>query len=221
LGESVALSGSGGISCTWLPASGLDNNTVYTPLASPLSTTAYALTVTDSNGCTNSDTLLITVHPLPQQPVIVQNGSSLVSSSTFGNQWYLNGSPIAGATDTVYSPLVNGNFEVVVTDSNGCNSASGLYFFGSVDVNAEYEYGDFSVIYNSLTGELIYNSSSSEERIVVVYDLQGRELLSQILNGGSGSRIIYLPNDFIGVFLISIRSASSVTNLRFISCDRH
>ena len=207
-GGSVMLSGSGGITCSWTPAGSLDNSSSCTPMASPLSNTAYALTVTDTNGCTNSDTLLVTVHPLPSLPVIVQNGSSLISSSISGNQWYLNGNPIVGATDTVYTPIVNGNYEVVVTDSNGCSSASGLYFFGSVVVNAGNVLNDFSVVYNSLSGELIYYSLIDKDVNIVVYDLSGREVRRENILGQYLEFRIDISDIPKGFYFITIQNDS-------------
>ena len=218
LGGSIPLSGSGGVSCSWTPAASLDNSNSCTPIASPLSSTAYSLTVTDANGCTNSDALLVTVHPLPSLPVIIQNGSSLVSSSTSGNQWYLNGNLIAGATDTAYTPLVNGNYEVVVTDSNGCSSASGLYFFGSVEVNAVNALNDFSVMYNSLSDELIYYSLINKDVNIVVYDLSGREVRRENIQGQYLEFRINISDIPKGFYFITIQNDSK-TKVKQILLD--
>ena len=51
-GESVQLHVSGGTSCEWRPASGLSDPTSFAPIASPLTTTEYQVSVTDSLGCT-------------------------------------------------------------------------------------------------------------------------------------------------------------------------
>jgi hypothetical protein len=53
LGASTPLTGSGGVSCSWSPCTGLDNCTSCTPNASPTVTTTYTLTVTDANGCSS------------------------------------------------------------------------------------------------------------------------------------------------------------------------
>ena len=60
-GESVQLSGSGGPSYAWTPISGLNCPTCENPIASPLETTTYYLTVTDSLGCSITDTVVVTV----------------------------------------------------------------------------------------------------------------------------------------------------------------
>jgi gliding motility-associated-like protein len=60
-GQSVQLQATGGESYEWSPALGLDNNQIGNPQATPLQTTTYKVTVTDSLGCTASDSLTIEV----------------------------------------------------------------------------------------------------------------------------------------------------------------
>src|SRR6202521_3359997 len=47
---------------------------------------------------------------------------TLTSSSASGNQWYLNGNPIGGATNQTYIATASGNYSLEVTGS-GCTSA--------------------------------------------------------------------------------------------------
>lgn len=60
-GQSTGLSGSGGISYNWSPANSLDCPTCADPNASPTVTTTYVLTVTDSLGCTDTDSVTVFV----------------------------------------------------------------------------------------------------------------------------------------------------------------
>lgn len=60
-GQSVTLQGIGTGIPVWSPSAGLDSSNVFMPVASPLQTTNYILTVTDSNGCVNSDGVTIIV----------------------------------------------------------------------------------------------------------------------------------------------------------------
>jgi hypothetical protein len=82
-------------------------------------------TCTSGNPAT-SDTITMTVHPLPLTPVISQNSDTLISNYTNGNQWYYNDISstysISGATNQTYIPVITGNYFVIVTDSNGCVS---------------------------------------------------------------------------------------------------
>jgi gliding motility-associated-like protein len=66
IGESVTLGGNptttwGGSSFIWTPDENLSSNTVANPVASPTETTLFTVSVTNIVGCTNTDTILITV----------------------------------------------------------------------------------------------------------------------------------------------------------------
>jgi hypothetical protein len=67
----------------------------------------------------------ITINPyaLPAVPVITGMGT-LTSSAATGNQWMLNGSAIAGATNQNYTPSATGWYSVMVTNVNGCSATS-------------------------------------------------------------------------------------------------
>jgi gliding motility-associated-like protein len=61
IGTSAQLDGSGGVTFSWSPAATLSCTACPDPVANPLSTTTYVLTVTDASGCTNVDTVIVTV----------------------------------------------------------------------------------------------------------------------------------------------------------------
>lgn len=62
-GESVSLGSTGGpgLSYNWQPAEGLNDATLPNPVASPLVSTNYMLTVTSPEGCPTTDTVQVTV----------------------------------------------------------------------------------------------------------------------------------------------------------------
>ncbi|SHN23760.1 PKD domain-containing protein [Chitinophaga sp. CF418] len=61
LGKSTALNASGGVSYEWTPALGLSNPQAPDPVAAPEVSTTYQVSVTDANGCTNTDNVSIRV----------------------------------------------------------------------------------------------------------------------------------------------------------------
>ncbi len=97
-GESTDLSGSGGVSCSWAPATGLSDPSSCTPTATPDDTTVYTLTVMGSNGCasTNPSSTTVSVNITPSLPVItapisVPVGASGASASAInhpGSTWF-------------------------------------------------------------------------------------------------------------------------------------
>lgn len=86
-GQTITLNGSGSGMPIWLPSSGLNSNSVYSPVTTPLSTTTYTLTVTDTNGCVNADDVVIKVLP----PVFNGMVSNLFTPNGDGinDNWYI------------------------------------------------------------------------------------------------------------------------------------
>jgi hypothetical protein len=87
----------------------------------------FALTVSQQGCPGNAAPVTVVVRPAPPQPQITQSTSSgavvLTSSSPVGNQWLLNGQPLAGATAPTLTPVVpGGTYSLVVTSPNGCVS---------------------------------------------------------------------------------------------------
>ena len=126
-GAGVQLSGSGGLTYSWLPIAGLNNASISNPFANPVNTTNYNLTVTDGNGCvsTNNASVTVTVHPNPIAPVISTNGplnfcqGNDVVLSTAATASYLWSN---GATTQTITVNQSGFFSVTIIDFNGCTS---------------------------------------------------------------------------------------------------
>jgi hypothetical protein len=84
----------------------------------------YSVSLIATNSI-SSDTLLlnnyITVYPFPSPQGILQNGDTLFANAgSVAYQWFHNGVLITGATDYFYVAPESGNYNVVVTDQNGC-----------------------------------------------------------------------------------------------------
>ncbi len=87
------------------------------------------LIATNTNG---SDTLLlsnyITVYPAPAAQGISQSGDTLFANAGANSyQWYFNTTLISGATDYFYVAPASGDYNVVCTDSNGCEVEAAIF----------------------------------------------------------------------------------------------
>ena len=63
-GASVTLTAAGASTYDWSPSTGLDTTTGATVHANPGSTTTYAVTGTDANGCQNTTNVIVIVNPV-------------------------------------------------------------------------------------------------------------------------------------------------------------
>ncbi|MFD2718790.1 T9SS type A sorting domain-containing protein [Hymenobacter monticola] len=95
----------------------------------PTVTKRYILRVTPTlgytAGCGDTVSVVVRVRPGVATPVITRNGQTLTSSYATGNQWYLNGQPIPGATGQSFTITASGSYTVqtVVAGASGsCTS---------------------------------------------------------------------------------------------------
>ncbi len=112
----------------WFPATGLDRTDIRTPVAKPVQTTTYYLTVTTASGCTASDSVTVTVYPRAVvdagENTDICPGKSTVLSAQ-GQEGEYQWSPATGLDRTdsrivTASPLSTTVYTVLYTNLNGC-----------------------------------------------------------------------------------------------------
>jgi hypothetical protein len=81
-GISTVLNASGATSYTWLPSTGLNASNLSSVTATPLQSTTYTVTGSNSYGCTSTADIALTVKP---QPIV----------TPIGNQNYCNGQSVS------------------------------------------------------------------------------------------------------------------------------
>ncbi len=127
VGLSTTLNGTGGVSYSWSPVAGLSDPAIFNPVATSAATTTYTLTVTDANGCTDTDDMIVTVNPLPPASagpdMPVCTGSSVTITASGGTQYLWT--PVtelsnANVAAPVCTPTAARTYTVTVTDVNGC-----------------------------------------------------------------------------------------------------
>jgi gliding motility-associated-like protein len=131
INSSVQLNAGGGNIYSWQPTGSLNDPTIATPTALPLSTTTYSVMITDTV-CNNSATLstIVTVLPLPTVIASKSNDldcsrdfSQLAATGAFQYVWSpantLNNPNIA---NPIAKPTSETLYIVVGTDANGCTN---------------------------------------------------------------------------------------------------
>jgi len=121
-----------GVSYAWSPTTGLSSSTVATPTATPTVTTNYIVTVSNTFGCTRTDTVKVTVNPLPTANAGVDKsicggaGTTIGTAAVSGNTY--SWSPSTGLSSaTVAVPTANPSttttYTLTVTNTvTGCTN---------------------------------------------------------------------------------------------------
>lgn len=84
LGDSIQLWATGGGDYVWTPAAGLSDDSIANPYANVDTLSQFTVTVTDTNGCIGSDSVVVTV----QQPAFLPNTND--TTIIIGEQIFIN-----------------------------------------------------------------------------------------------------------------------------------
>ena len=134
LGDSYLLNGQGGLIYSWQPATGLSNQNISNPAASPDVTTIYELTVADLNGCTDIDLLTLTV--ISDINLIVSNLMT-ANGDGYNDKWIVNNIGAYPGTEAI---VVNREGQQVYYSSSYDNSWNGMNKNGKALPDGTYYY---------------------------------------------------------------------------------
>ncbi|MBX2927119.1 MAG: gliding motility-associated C-terminal domain-containing protein [Saprospiraceae bacterium] len=197
---SIGLSAAGGAApytYQWPHDTGLDS-----PVANSLPAGAYAITISDANGCSEVLTIVLTDETSVPEPVLdpnigfcadaVQPLNPGLPSGNF--RWLLNGELIPGATGPDYLPLQSGTYSVEATNADGCTGTAQtlvvIHELPSVDIGDQWSIceGETSFIgVTALPGYLYAWSNGSLSAMIEVAQSGMYSLIVTDDNGCSGS----------------------------------
>ncbi|MEL6133072.1 MAG: T9SS type A sorting domain-containing protein, partial [Bacteroidota bacterium] len=202
---SISLTISGGIGSytyAWSDTSFGDN-----PMVMNLGAGAYEVTVTDSNGCT-LDTLLTVNEPEPIVANTTTSEDSAFVTATGGTapytyQWDANAGSVT--TDTAIG-LSDGQYQVIVTDANGCTDTAFVDVVTSISLIEGLQ--AIRLAPNPTDGRFILEIRMLKpaEMGVGIFDSRGRQLMRlEERNGKEATYAVDLSDFAQGIYQIQIR----------------
>jgi len=175
-----------------------------------------SISVYGNNICGNGTiaSLGITVNPVPQTPVITANGQMLNSNAADGNQWYHNGTAVAGATSQSYNvPATRpGWYWTQVTLQNCSSDTSNHKYIQGVGIDENIE-GSFSIYpvpnNGSFTASISWPTKTSFN--IAIYNELGARiyLYTDFVVEGTTSQLIDLRPTPAGVYTIVFTSSDN------------
>ncbi len=205
-GDSVILTASIANSYSW--------STGATTQNIPVSTSGnYSVTITDGNGCSaTSSATTVTVNALPTTPTITENGTILTSSSATGNQWYLNGNIINGATAQTYTITQNGIYTAIVTNANSCFATSnGINFSTTGITNGIFE-NQIQITPNPNSGKFLINTGDLRLTQIKIYNAIGEIIYQSEIKNSE----IDLSSKPKGTYFIKVQTQGKTYNKQVI-----
>jgi hypothetical protein len=174
--------------------------------------------MTSGTSTVTSNSITMTVNPMPPVPTITQNGAVLTSSATTGNEWFYNGNAIAGATGQSYTTTKNGNYTVKVT-VKGCTSVSNI-FIVNTGIGNESNVNALSVFPNPSDGLITVSFTIHDKS---AYKVEVKNVLGQVVfkdeltdYNGTYSKMINLQQYGKGTYTITLMGDNHVLAKKII-----
>jgi len=130
-GVPVQLNATGGVTYSWLPTTGLSNPNIANPTANPASTTNYTVTVTDVNGCSDTDNVTVniangvSINTSSNVSICVGDSTPLSASGGVSYTWMpSSGLSNANIANPMASPASTTVYELIVTNNGGCQDTA-------------------------------------------------------------------------------------------------
>ena len=221
-GGNTTLNASGGTSYSWSPTTGLSNPNISNPVASPSSTTAYCVTVTDGNGCTALDCVIVTVNTSPGTATVSGNqnppaGNEVYTASATGATSYAWTVPggwiiISGQGTPALTVSVGPTTgDICATPTNTCGNGSQGCLPDVVGMKDNIKFiNDLSAFPNPSNGEFTISMKVTKpmDLMIRISNTIGQVIYREELNKFSGafSKVISLPAVSSGIYTLSIVS---------------
>ncbi len=156
----------------------------------------------------------VNISQYPPSPVTVSviGGDTISCYAAETYQWYYNGNAIPGDTSQVLIARQNGNYEVKITDANGCPAVSSdIPIIGS-GVNDIANEDALIKLYPNPTTDLIYiKTEDIQPQTTSIYDVNG-QLVSTMRFAPQVDVSILAP----GVYLIKVSAREGMARRMFV-----
>ncbi|CAN5446762.1 hypothetical protein BH11BAC1_BH11BAC1_03330 [soil metagenome] len=180
----------------------------------------YDITLVASNAH-GSDTLLLSnyieVLPYPAAQGIVQIGDTLFANSgATSYQWYFNANIVNGATGYFYVASLNGDYNVVVTDANGCE-VEAVIFSVLTSVHSIFNNLQPTVVFpNPVEDKLQIVSplfKAKNEIDISIYNILGEKVFSATNYSQMSIDCKFFPS---GIYLLEVRTDDYLLRSKFL-----
>ena len=170
--------------------------------------------------CNTTGSSTLFVNTPPQTPVVIAQPGYLTTTVTANAyQWYLNGSPLTGATSNTYVPIADGYYSVWASNGNCIVSSTPVQILIS-------SLGEFSSVFSNIVIgpnpvkddlKLLFTTEISEEINYEVQNNLGQLVFRSDIRSGSGKEAKIATNSLPnGVYFLNLKQGNKQAVYKFI-----
>lgn len=221
-GETVNITSSNSSNIAWYKDGLLIPNSNNMASISVGDAGSYYVIVSSGNGLcrTYSDTVNITVLPLPAKPTITQDTTSLTSSIANAYQWYKSNTAIANANTQTYLVTESGNYKVEITDAQGCKAMSDSInvIVSGIGINSLVHNIQIYPNPSSSNFNVSYYITHNTELEIVLVNMLGQEIkmLKAKHQELQGQHEFQFKYQIPGVYILQLRTQEGTVDRRVI-----
>lgn len=169
----------------------------------------YTLTVIDTSGCvaTTDSPTIVTITQRPVVRIRRISGTTMDAGPGYGTyQWYLNGTPITGATSQTYTAQADGTYTVAVTEPSAlmCRAVSPPLELVALNVGGGSAPGDAIRLYPNPASNILSIDAAIPVSATVT-SMDGKEVFF-----GTDVHRINVSNWADGVYRVVLRDKNGV-----------
>ncbi len=209
----------------YFPGAVPDTSTLQNPTGiyyASSGTFPVTLVACNASGCDSvTYTAFIYELPTPQPPTLTINGNTICASGYLAYQWFEISNPsIVLSTDSCFTPANAGNYFVIATDTNGCESAS-----ASVAITTEVieliKENMIAINPNPFSSSVIVelNLTDTKNVLLSISDATGRRLktiVTKNLSKGNNKITIDLTELNHGIYFCHITSDIILQTIKLV-----
>ena len=210
-GSPTATGGTPSYTYSWTPGPFSGPN----PVDTPSSNMVYNVVITDSNNCSATASVSVTINPLPL-PVISWSGDTLFANAAgIIFQWNLNGNPVWTNGTGYYVTTTPGDYTVVVTSSDGCTGTSSIYTLTPTSIESEIFNSAILIYPNPVTNELRIQSAELKIEEMEIHNVMGELILEQQTTNNKQQTfdVSLLPS---GIYFVKVKTDKGMGAAKFV-----
>jgi len=111
--------------------------------------------------------------------VTVNSTTLIASPGGLSYQWYLNNTPVPGATASTHTATVSGTYHVVIRNCTNCFSSSDTVYVSVLTTGEQEQYSEGSIaLYPSPCTEALQINHGGDVNTIIIYAAGGNRMLS-------------------------------------------